>query len=141
MNDRTASTADSDALAAAYVRYSEIHGQRVPEDTPEMDADERAYSVVDGAMRTAAPERAWELVLAVLKRAPDDRLDVYAAGPLEELVRHQGTELVSVIEAEAARDERFRWALGCIWLQAKQLPADVLARIVRASGDAIKPFG
>ena len=40
-----------------------------------------------------------------------------------------------------AADERFRWALGRMWLDADDLPPDLLARVVRASGGEIKPLG
>lgn len=52
--------------------------------------------------------------------------------------RH-GTALVEAIEQLAARDEPFRQALGEIWLGEDDLPPDVLARVVRASGNVIEP--
>jgi hypothetical protein len=51
----------------------------------------------------------------------------------------RGTEVVDLVEAEAARDDRFTWALGKIWIVAKGLPPDVVERIVIASGNAIRP--
>ncbi len=51
----------------------------------------------------------------------------------------RGTEVVDLVEAEAARDDRFTWALGEIWIVAKGLPPDVVERIVIASGNAIRP--
>jgi len=102
------------------------------------DPDERAYEIVHRAIREGPAERAWELVTAVLRLSPDERLGFQAAGPLEDIVRRWGTELVGRIEAEAAADERFRWALGGIWVRSDDLPSDVTARIVAASGDAIK---
>ena len=56
-------------------------------------------------------------------------------------MRLRGSELVDVIEQRAEGDERFRWALGEIWLAEGDLPPDALARIVRASGGRIKPLG
>ena len=53
--------------------------------------------------------------------------------------RLRGTEVVDLVEAEAARDDRFKWALGKIWIVAKDLPPDVVERIVIASGNAIRP--
>jgi hypothetical protein len=46
---------------------------------------------------------------------------------------------VDLVEAEAARHDRFTWALGKIWIVAKGLPPDVVERIVIASGNAIQP--
>jgi hypothetical protein len=140
MDRASALQSDSD-LIAAYVKYAEALSHSVPEDTPEMDAAARSYAEVERVISDGSAPRAWELVRAVLRRAPDQRLDVYAAGPLEELVRMRGAEVVDALEAEAKADERFRWALGCIWLSTEDLPHDVLVRIVNASEGKIKPLG
>jgi hypothetical protein len=139
--DITSSLPPDSELIAAYVRYAEALSKGVPDDTPEMDSDGRAYEEVGRVIRDGSAAYAWELVRAVLRRAPDQRLDAYAVGPLEELVRIRGTEVVDVIEAEARADERFRWALGCIWAEAEALPHEVLVRIVNASEGKIRPLG
>jgi hypothetical protein len=77
-------------------------------------------------------------VREVLRQAPDDRLGVYAAGVLEDLVRRRGAELVREIELEAGSDHRFEWALGGIWLDGANLPPEVVARVIRASGGKIR---
>ena len=59
--------------------------------------------------------------------------------PMAWNTRLRGTEVVDLDEAEAARDDRFKWALGKIWIVAKGLPPDVVERIVIASGNAIRP--
>jgi hypothetical protein len=79
-------------------------------------------------------------VRTLLQEAEDDDLGTQAAGPLEDLVRLRGAELIGEIEAEVERDARFRRALGCIWLSHGELPADVLERVVRASGGEIRPL-
>src|SRR5437667_4869392 len=53
--------------------------------------------------------------------------------PMAWNTRLRGTEVVDLVEAEAARDDRFTWALGKIWIVAKGLPPDVVERIVIAS--------
>lgn len=140
MPDSGISSGDLKAIAAGYVRYSEILCTGAFNDSPEMLADERVYTEVQEAVCTVAPDRLWELILAVLEQAPDETLDVYAAGLLEDAVRVRGAELVGAIEAEAARDERFRWALGLIWLSKKEMSAEIVDRIVRASGGVIRPL-
>jgi len=50
-----------------------------------------------------------------------------------------GTEVGDLVEAEAVRDDRFTWALGKIWIVAKDLPPDDVERIVIARGNAIRP--
>lgn len=108
---------------------------------PDPDSVEEAgHDAFEHAVRSGPARTAWHLVLELLRTASDDDLGFYAAGPLEDLVHLRGTELVDEIEAEARRDARFRWALGCIWLSYGELPDDILARVVRASGDEIKPL-
>lgn len=130
-----------DTAVAGYLRYS----QALQEDDEDavydpLDPDTAAWDALEDAIRTAPAATAWELVRALLRQAPDGDLGFYAAGPLEELVRLRGAELIDEIEAEARSDERFRWALGCIWLSRGELPDDVLERVVRASGGEIKPL-
>ena len=136
----TSSPTPDPELVAAYVRYAEALSQDIPDDTPEMDRDARAYDEVWSAIRHGPAAYAWEVVRAVLRGAPDERLDAYAVGPLEDLVRIRGAEVVDQIEAEAKADERFRWALGCIWAEEKALPHEVLVRIVNASEGRIRPL-
>lgn len=140
MIDSRVGPLDLDAAVDGYLRYSESlrHDDPYAVSDPD-DRDEAAWNALEAAIRRAPPTVAWELVVTLLRRAPDERLDVYAAGPLEELVVHRAAELVGEIEAEAERDERFRWALGCVWVAQGDLPDDVLARVVRASGGVIKP--
>jgi len=59
--------------------------------------------------------------------------------PMAWNTRLRDTEVVDLVEAEAARDDWFTWALGKIWIVAKGLPPDVVGRIVIASGNAIRP--
>ena len=140
MSDATTPESDSEKLITGYIEYAEALGRGVPEDTPEMDAAAEAYFAVEGLIRDGHPTVTWPLVLEILRRVPDDRLDVYAAGPLEDLVRLRGAEIVDAIERESSDDDRFRWALGCIWLMIGDLPPDTMERIVRASGGEIRPL-
>jgi hypothetical protein len=140
MSDISMPEIDSEKLIAGYIQFAEALALGAPEDTPEMDAAADAYHAVERLIRQGRPTRSWPLVLEILRRAPDDRLDVYAAGPLEDLVRLHGAELVDAIEHEAAANERFRWALGCIWLLIDDLPVDTMERVVRASGGEIRPL-
>jgi len=104
------------------------------------DPDQAAYDALEEAVSHAPPAVAWELVLTLLRSGPDEELGNFAAGPLEDVVRTRAPALIDLIEAEAERDPRFRWALGCIWLYRGDMPDDILARVVRASGGAIKPM-
>lgn len=143
MVENTGRPLDLDAVADGYLRYS---AALRPEDDPDAaldlaDPDTLAYLHIERLVRHGPPEAAWDLVVRVLRRAPDDgELGLLAAGPLEDLVRRWGTALVGRIEAEAAADERFRWALGGNWLQVGDVPPEVQGRIARASGGRIEPF-
>ena len=142
MSERGAESVDQEALLAGYVAFSDALSRGVPDDTPEMDAAERAYSAVEDIIRDGPADLAWALVVELLRRAPDvDRLGAHAVGPLENLVRRRGPEIVERVEAEAGRDPRFRLALGGIWLAHGDMPPDVLERVVRASGGRLEPLG
>jgi len=134
------SPAEISALAAGYLRYVVELRRDDPDavSSPETDPDERAYKTVDTMIRKGAATDAWPVVLELLRQTPDEDLGHSAAGPLEGLVLRHGEALVEAIEAEAAADERFRWALGRIWLFASDLTAPIRDRIVRASGGAIQ---
>jgi hypothetical protein len=140
MSDSTNPEISADKLVTGYIEFAEALALGVPEDTPEMDSAGKAYFAVERLIRNEPAGVAWPLVREILRCVPDDRLDVYAAGPLEDLVRLRGAELVDAIEREAAEDERFRWALGCIWLTIGERPPEIMERIVRASGGKIRPL-
>lgn len=129
---------DVETVVSGYLRYS----RRPRDDRNDYDHPD---TIADDALRNAivsAPASvAWELVRTLLRQADDGELSFHAAGLLEDLVALRGAELIGEIEAEARADERFRWALGCIWLSHGALPNDVLERVVRASGGQIKPLG
>lgn len=120
---------DRDAVIAGYIRHA-VAG-------PNDNTDFWACDALNRSIIVAQAEEAWDLVVSLLRRAPDEILGNIAAGPLEDLVRQHGVVLVDWIEGEARRDSRFRFALGGIWLRRGQLPAAIEARIVAASGGRI----
>jgi hypothetical protein len=130
---------ECERIAAGYVTYVEKLASGGQADDLDARDGEREFAEVKQRIHEGPSHVAWELVLEVLRHVPDERLEVYAAGPLEDLVRRWGVDLVGDIEREASRDERFRWALGCIWLLVGDLPSTELERIVHASGGQITP--
>jgi hypothetical protein len=96
-----------------------------------------AWDRVGEIVRGPDAERAWELVVALVRSAPDDRLEYVGAGPVEDFVETHGAALVDWIVGEARRDPRFRAALASIWLVAEETPADVLARFQEVTGGQI----
>ena len=121
---------DRETLITAYLRH-------IAENTGD---DFWAWEAVGEASRASNAEDAWDLVVALVRRAPDNQLGRIGAGPLEDLVATHGAALVEWIEGESKRDPRFRDALGGIWLTSGTLPAAVEARIVAASGGVIEPL-
>lgn len=118
MSDTADAEPDVEAIARGYLRCSDsLAPENFDPDSiwdPEHNPDERAYALVKAAIRDGPAERAWTLVTAILRLSADERLGLHSAGPLEDMVRRWGTQLVDRIEALAAADERFRWALGGI---------------------------
>jgi hypothetical protein len=137
------SNADVTSIARGYIRCADVLSSSDwdPDEiwSPETNPDQRAYEIIDAAIRGESAARAWELVVAILRESSDARLAHHASGPLEDLVRLRGAELIEPIEHEARRDQRFRRALGRIWLRSSALPEDVVRRLVAASGGAIDP--
>jgi hypothetical protein len=124
-----------DAAVEAWLTY-----QRTP-----AKADLRAAFVVDElTFPDADPEVAWELICALIDRAPDELLGAVGAGPLENAVTYFAGQLLGQllgrIEERARRDPRFREALAGVWLREGALRSDVQARVIAASNGAIRPL-
>jgi hypothetical protein len=119
--------ADRDTLIATYLRHT---AERRHEDA-------WAFDAVGNLAGGKDAQDAWELVVELLRRTPDEHLGYVAAGPLEDMLNRHAPALVEWIEGEARRDERFRRALGCIWMRGGELPPDIERRVVAASGGEI----
>lgn len=75
-----------------------------------------AFDYVHDLVR-ANPGEAIELTRRLIDAALDPMaLAVVAAGPLEDLLRYHCSEVISRVEEFAASDEKFRTALGGVWL-------------------------
>ena len=80
------------------------------------------------------PERAVVVIRALVAEAKDDdELAVIGAGPLESLLRQQGPQAIALVEAAAAEDPRFRFALAGVWPSERN--AEVWKRWAVALGD------
>ena len=120
-------------LVPAYVRHSVRAVQHVDPDPDFWTFDE----VNDRVGASGTPADAWDVVTAIVRAAPDESLGYIGAGPVEDMVRHHGAALVDWIEGEARRDQRFQFALGCIWMHRRDLPAPIFERLQHASGGRI----
>lgn len=94
---------------------------------PEKDRDQNwmALRDYDDELRVEDPERALAIILEILKAETNDNMLSYlAAGPLEDLIT---LKTIDMIEAEAAKNERFRWLLGGVWYHTA--PDELKARL------------
>jgi hypothetical protein len=99
----------------------------------ERERDDLHASVFDLCFDLARsdPDRGLDLALAVLALTDEKRLlSLLAAGLLEDLVMRESDDVLARIEAEAARDQKFRDLLGGVWLS--RASAATAARIEKA---------
>lgn len=62
------------------------------------------------------PERAWQIILAILKRDQSDNvMSCLAGGPLEDLLVYHGKDFIDRVEELARIDQDFNWILGGVW--------------------------
>jgi hypothetical protein len=101
------------------------HWQRLP--SKEKDRDPMvAWSCIDVLMSAPAP-RALDVIDAILALASDDdELCGVGAGPLEDLLSHNGhgQQFAAEVAARARSSSRLRKALSCLWL-SNDVPAEV----------------
>ena len=96
--------------------------------------DELTWTVVDN------PERAWPVIMALVKRASDEQLGAIGAGPIEHLIDDHAPTFIDRIEAAAAAEPKFRDALASIWLNSLYQAPVIVGRLIAASGGVIEPF-
>ena len=88
-----------------------------------------------GRLAANDPELAWAFVLALIETAPETELDYVGAGELEDFCWEVAPAFIDRIEAEAARNPRFRVALASVWPGAGTIPPETYSRIRAAAGD------
>ncbi len=130
MRERPAGPHDPELLATIYLRHHRLHD----------DADFWAWEEAHDYLLHGEPERAWVVLLALVRQAESEDLEYVGAGLLEDLCQDHGPAFIDRIEAHAANDPKFKDALSNVWLNSLYAPADVVQRLVVASGWAIKPF-
>ena len=96
--------------------------------------DELTWTVADD------PERAWPVILELVKQGTEDQLGAVGAGPLEQLVESHAGAFIDRIEGQALADFRFQEALASIWLNQWNQDPSLISRVVAASGGQIEPF-
>ena len=95
-----------ETLADSYLRY---HAEKRKEDN-------WAYDELDDMVRQN-PHDALEVTLILLRKAGDDDslLAYIAAGPLEDLLRLRGPEIIDRLEREGKKNSRIQLALSGVW--------------------------
>jgi hypothetical protein len=79
------------------------------------------------------PDPAWALINRLIEAVDDDEhLGSLGAGPLEDFVTYHGEHFIDRIEARAADNPRFRYALSCMW--RTDISDALWARICAAAG-------
>lgn len=91
-----------------------------------------AWERVDRVVCFGNPDEAVELVLALVRRTPDDLIDYVAAGPVEDVLSYHGPKVVDRILAEARQNTRMRAALRSVWGESRMDP-DVWRRVQDAA--------
>ena len=129
---------DPEQIASDWIHYTRFDPNKSPD-----DVQERAWVLYDAARRE--PMVAWAAIKSVIGRysevelfGSDDTeakrlLANIAAGPLEGLLAEHGSGIIAIVEAEARRDRRMFWTLGCVWRNG--MSDDVWARVQRAAGN------
>ena len=96
--------------------------------------DRTAYDAVSSAMTSGPPEVALALLVEVLRQGSDEDIPSVAHGLVQGFVKYRAPVTIEGIEWEARTNERLRRCLGRVRVMAGELPPEILARLVRASG-------
>src|SRR5215510_9459776 len=84
-----------------------------------------------------SPFEALEVIFEIMRRIehqPESELfQVLAAGPVEDLLGHNGASVIKRVEAAAESDPAFKLLLGGVW--KGRMSPDIWARVQRARGD------
>jgi hypothetical protein len=87
------------------------------------------WEIVDDLVRNN-PTSAWNCIIIIANKTENDVvISNLAAGPLEDLISLHGKDYIDLIEKEAQKSDRFRWALVGVWKNASD--DAVWARIER----------
>ena len=85
-------------------------------------------------LTSSDPEEAWALLTTMIDLAPSDDIDVLGAGFLEDLLSGPLADAwIERIETQGARSDRFREALGHLWIDG-DVTEDTFLRIERTAG-------
>jgi uncharacterized protein DUF6869 len=121
---------DLEDLVEAWVRYHTLH----------LDEDFWAFDRVNELVQSDA-RVGWQIVIALVQRAPDEVLGAIGAGPLEDLIGHHPDEVIERVARQAQEDWRFLQALCVSWFTEGQLPPHVERRLLEVTNGVIRILG
>jgi hypothetical protein len=97
-------------LVAAWIRYAK---QSKPHNH---DHDFEAWERLSDITRVQ-PSHAFDLIMRIIAQTDDKKvIGIVGAGPLEDLLIHHGEQFVDNVLCYARQDEKWRFALGHIWI-------------------------
>ncbi len=102
---------------------------------PDEDDPTGAVMTITGLTFAADADEQWGVILDLIARAPDeeDVLQTLAAGPLEGFLGRFDGEVIDRVEAEAARDPKFRRVLSGVWKHGMSDPVWGRIRAIQAT--------
>ncbi|WP_294102135.1 DUF6869 domain-containing protein [Sphingomonas sp.] len=124
-------------IAACWIRYARYDPRAVPD-----RVFQRGWLLIE--LARLHPALAWEAIKCIVGYYTEEELFTEAAtearrivantaaGPLETLLAAHGVAFIEAVEADARRDRRMLWALGCVWQNS--ISDDVWMRVQRAAG-------
>jgi len=89
--------------------------------------------MLGGHLGAAAPALGGDFVCGLIAAVPDTLLGYVGASELEDFCWEAGAEYIDRIEAESARDPRFRRALRDVWPGGERISPAVYLRIRQAA--------
>lgn len=92
-----------------------------------------AWEELNRILEEDGADEVWPLVLRLVAKGSDNALGAAGAGILEDLLRKHGTAVIDRVEAQADRDQRFRFCLSHVW--PADMPAALWQRVLAARGD------
>lgn len=121
---------DMSSLVKAWIEYHAM---------PEKQGDFWAWEAVSEAI-SERPEEGWNLVLELIREAPDKHiLANVAAGPLEDLIVQHSEAFIERIEEMARKDPQFRLALSGVWCEG-DIPKELFDRIHFYVSSVLEPL-
>jgi hypothetical protein len=109
-------------------RYLECEATGIEDDTG-------AVMAITGMTFMAPADEQWEVILELVREAPEGAIEAIAAGPIEGFLGRFGESVIDRVEQQAACDAKFQRILKGVWQH--RMSDEVWARVqlLHATGD------